>query len=996
MSTPQPSRISRRTPQRRRYLAAMVGAVLAPVAGAAPPPWIVDGGILDIPGEAFETRGESESVLLIRGGGGATARRAILETYGDSASAVEVRGAGSTFEMTGGTLETHGGGSAALWVQGTRRANVALRDVALVTEAGVARGAYFNQDGADGQFIRGSVTTTGNTSIGVLAENGGSFSLAGTQVLTTGKTSHGAEATGTDSSLRASKGATITTQGEGAAGVNIGAQAVATIADSTILTHGAYAPALAGQEQSGTVTVLNTSLTTTGDNARGVTTADGANMRLESTRIDTAGAGATGVDDRASSVVLIDGEVSTRGDRAYAVNARGGEYAGRNPLVSLTGTALKTAGISAHAVQALGGGEVRLIEATVTTTGATAHGIATSQGTVRADDTQVMTHGAGAYGAVVLGGGNLYVDGGSIGSEHTAVLRLRDPGTVRFAHGARLDGAEHGLIDVDAASSLPFTVVLDENAHAFGDIRTAGPFVPPAAGTHGPSLAISRGASWTGASTIVRDVTLDSGGTWNVTADSEIASLRHHGGTLAFAHAAAGTFQHLTIRGDYDGQDGLFVMNAHIGDDNSPADLIHVQGNASGSGRIAVTYVDGNGADTVDGIPLIRIDGRSDAVFRLQGRVATKIYEYFLRKGSVHAPNDGNWYLRSSREPDPIVDPAIEPPVTPTPENPDIDPPADVLPPPPPPPPETSRILRPEVGTYRANQTAALDMFQGGIGGGQDDERDDARQSVWARFDRRHTAFDIGDQLVTTSGSSELTLGADLIRGASDAEGYAGVMASTGRADTSARSRVTGYTAKGRARGSAGGLYAGIRTDNGTYVRGWTQYAHLSQRVEGVTLPMERYGSGNLSASIEAGRRWRRALNPDTDVYLEPQAQLTAMRLSGGAHREVNGTQVAPLHGSGATARLGLRGAARWHTPSGHTASPYFTASWLRRLGHLDATRLDDDAFSAGVPRNAYAVKLGLTFLRATRWRMWTDVETRFGANGYRRVTGSLGIRRIW
>jgi autotransporter family porin len=972
----------------------MVGAILAPVAGAAPPPWVVDGGSLEIPGEAFETRGESESVLLIRGGGGATARRSTLETYGGSASAVEVRGAGSTFEMNKGTLTTHGAGSAALWVQGTRRANVALRDVTLVTEAGVARGAYFNQEGADGQFIRGNVTTTGNTSIGVLAENGGSFSLAGTRVLTTGKTSHGAEATGADSSLRASKGANITTRGEGAAGINVGTQAVATIADSSILTHGAYAPALAGQEQSGTVTVLNTSLTTTGDNARGVTTADGANMRLESTRIHTAGAGATGVDDRASSVVLIDGEVSTRGDRAYAINARGGEYAGRSPLVSLTGTVLKTAGLSAHAVQALGGGEVRLIEATVTTTGATAHGIATSQGTVRADDTQVMTHGAGAYGAVVLDGGNLHVDGGAIGSEHTAVLRLRDPGTVRFAHGARLDGAGHGLIDVDPASSRPFTVVLDENAQAFGDIRFANPSSLPANGSHGPSLAISHGASWTGASTIVRDVSLSSGGTWNVTADSEIANLRHQGATLAFAPAVAGTFHQLTIRGDYDGQDGLFEMRAHLGGDGSPADLIHVQGNASGSGRVAVTYVDGDGADTVDGIPLIRIDGRSDTVFRLAGRVVTKSYDYFLHKGSVRAPNDGNWYLRSSREPDPIVDPAIQPPVTPTPENPDIDTSVDVLPPPPLP--ETSRILRPEVGAYRANQAAALDMFQGGSGGGQDDERDEARRSAWARFDRRHTAFDIGDQLVSTNGSSELTLGADLFRGASDAEGHVGVMASTGRADTSARSRITGYTAKGRARGSAGGIYAGIRTDNGTYVRGWTQYAHLSQRVEGVTLPSERYGSGNLSASLEAGRRWRRALNPDTDVYLEPQAQIIAMRLSGGAHREANGTQVAPLHGSGATARLGLRGAARWRTPSGHTASPFFKASWLRRLGHLDATRFDDNAFSAGVPRNAYAVTLGLTFLRATHWRMWTDVETRFGANGYRRVTGSLGIRRVW
>jgi autotransporter family porin len=975
----------------------VVGAILAPVAGATAPPWVVDGGTLDIPGEAFETRGESESVLLIRGAGGATARKATLETYGGSASAVEIRGPGSRFDMRGGALKTHGAGSAALWVQGTRRANVTLRDVTLVTDAGVARGAYFNQDGADGQFIRGHITTTGNTSIGVLAENGGSFSLAGTQVLTTGKTSHGAEASGADSSLRASKGALITTRGEGAAGITIGSQAVATIADSSIRTEGAYATALAGQEQSGTVTVLDTSLATTGDNARGVTAADGANMRLEGTRITTAGDGAAGVDNRASSIVLIDGEITTRGDRAYGVHAQGGEYAGRMPLVSLTGTTLTTAGTSAHAVQALRGGEVRLIEATIDTTGAAAHGIATAQGTVRTDDTQIMAHGAGAYGAAVMTGGNLYVDGGTIGSEQAAVLHLRDPDVVRVAHGARLEGGEHGLIDVDPASSRPFTVFLDENAQAFGDIRRAGASAFAAGEPGGLSLAISRRASWTGATTVLRNLTLTDGGTWNLTNNSEIETLRNDGGTLAFAPAATDTFLRLTVRGDYQGQNGLFVMRARLGDDGSPADLIHIQGHASGTGRIAVASLGGVGADTIDGIPLIRVDGRSDAVFRLDGRAVASAYEYFLHKGSTRQPGDGTWYLRSSREPDPVVEPvvepAIEPPVTPSPEDPAIDPPTDIVPPPRP---QASRILRPEVGTYRANQAAVLDMFQGGPGGGTDDEREEARRRVWARFDRRHTAFDVADQLHATSGASELTLGADLLHGASDAEGYAGVMASVGRADTSARSRLTGYAAKGRTHGAAGGLYAGIRIDNGAYVRGWTQYAHVSQRVEGNALAMERYGSGNLSASIEAGRRWRRALNRDTDVYLEPQAQVTAMRLSGGEHREAQGTQVAPLHGSGATARLGLRGAARWRTPAGHTALPYFTASWLRRLGHLDATRFDADAFSAGVPRNAYALKLGLTFLRSTQWRMWTDVETRFGAHGYRRVTGSLGLRRVW
>jgi autotransporter family porin len=328
----------------------------------------------------------------------------------------------------------------------------------------------------------------------------------------------------------------------------------------------------------------------------------------------------------------------------------------------------------------------------------------------------------------------------------------------------------------------------------------------------------------------------------------------------------------------------------------------------------------------------------------------------------------------------------IDPPVTPETPDPESDPdPVVVLP----------RVLRPEVGAYRANQTAALEMFQGGPGAGEDDERDGARQTVWARFDRRHTTFDIGKQLTTTSSSNELTLGADLFRDP-DSEAHLGVMAAVGRADTRGTSLLTHYAAKGRVRGAAAGVYGGFRGDDGTYVRGWTQYAHVNQRVEGDALAAERYGTGMLTASMEAGHRWRHALSRETDMYIEPQAQILTTRLRGGAHREANGSRVSPLHGSGTHARLGVRTAARWNTPNGHVASPYFAANWIRRLGRLDATAFNAESFDAGVPRNSYGLKLGVAFMRSSGWRLWTDVETRFGAHRYRRVTGSIGIRKAW
>jgi autotransporter family porin len=305
-------------------------------------------------------------------------------------------------------------------------------------------------------------------------------------------------------------------------------------------------------------------------------------------------------------------------------------------------------------------------------------------------------------------------------------------------------------------------------------------------------------------------------------------------------------------------------------------------------------------------------------------------------------------------------------------------------------------VLRPETGAYRANQAAALDMFQGGPGAGRDDEPEHARGSAWARFERRHTAFDIGSQVTTTTSTHELTIGSDLLQGGGDVDGHFGIMAAMGQSDTRGTSLISRYSARGRVKGAAAGVYGGLRTAGGTYLRGWTQYAHFNQRVEGQALPSERYGSGALTTSVEAGHRWRRALNRDTDIYLEPQAQLVATRLRGGTHTEANGTRIAPRHASGSTARLGLRAASRWQTPRGHVASPYVAGSWLRRLGRLDATRFDDTPFTSGVPRNAYALKLGLSVVRNDGWRLWGDVETRFGVQRYRRVAGTVGVRKTW
>ncbi|MCK7596206.1 autotransporter outer membrane beta-barrel domain-containing protein [Microbulbifer sp. CAU 1566] len=112
--------------------------------------------------------------------------------------------------------------------------------------------------------------------------------------------------------------------------------------------------------------------------------------------------------------------------------------------------------------------------------------------------------------------------------------------------------------------------------------------------------------------------------------------------------------------GDYTGRDGRLWIDTELGSDNSPTDLLNIEGDARGHTSVRVYNRNGTGAQTSgDGIQIITISGNSPRdAFALDGeyigqdgRRATVggAYGYTLHHGglSESSINDGNWYLRS-------------------------------------------------------------------------------------------------------------------------------------------------------------------------------------------------------------------------------------------------------------------------------------------------------------------------------------------------------------
>ena len=183
---------------------------------------------------------------------------------------------------------------------------------------------------------------------------------------------------------------------------------------------------------------------------------------------------------------------------------------------------------------------------------------------------------------------------------------------------------------------------------------------------------LSNNSVWTGAALVgdndrvLNSLALDETSRWTVNDDSTIQSLLNKG-AVEFA-ALPGKFKSLTILDDYHNDGGRFILTSQLGLDNSPTDTLIFKKDVSGDIELGVTNVDGTGAQTVEGIPIVFIEGTSTAIFTLDGdyehegeqAVVGGAFAYKLRHGSTSDPDDGNLYLRSVRykdDPDPDPDP---------------------------------------------------------------------------------------------------------------------------------------------------------------------------------------------------------------------------------------------------------------------------------------------------------------------------------------------------
>ena len=685
------------------------------------------------------------------------------------------------------------------------------------------------------------------------------------------------------------------------------------------------------------------------------------------------------------------------GNRAHIVTTGSGSEGLRTgqsgSLIRLGDDAtIETLGDSSTGIYAASSSTTELgNNATITVNGASAHGVYATNSTVNLGNNAAINVNSASKAASY--------------SKAPRGLYAISRGSINLAGGATIAMAGDNSSESYAISTETGGIVDGSAGGRFrvnGDIHAAGATAATSTLSQQNStitLNMTDNSLWNGASYIT-STTAGTGvisvqmrdATWNMTHSSTLTDLTlNSGATVNFNHVDGEPWQTLTINEDYVGNGGKLVLNTVLNGDGSETDMLKVLGNTSGNTFVAVNNIGGTGAQTLEGIEIINVAGNSDGTFEKASRIVAGAYDYNV------VQKDKNWYLTSYIQPkdqEPPVDPD---PVIPEPEEPT-------------PQPVTEHQIRPEAGSYLANNSAANTLFMTRLHDRLGETQytnmltgEKKVTSLWMRNVGGHARFKDGSgQLKTQSNSYVLQLGGDLAQWSRDGldRWHIGSMAGYANGQSRTQSSATGYHSRGEVSGYSVGLYgtwyANDIDKSGTYVDTWALYNWFDNKVMGQDQAAEKYKSKGITASVEAGYSVKLGASERNSYWLQPKAQAVWMGVQADDHREANGTRVKDNASGNLLTRLGVRAYIKDHNAIDNGQSrefqPFVEANWIHNT-QAASVKMDNVSNDMRGTKHIGELKVGVEGQITPRLQVWSNVAQQVGDKGYSDTRGMLGVK---
>jgi len=428
---------------------------------------------------------------------------------------------------------------------------------------------------------------------------------------------------------------------------------------------------------------------------------------------------------------------------------------------------------------------------------------------------------------------------------------------------------------------------------------------------------------------------------------------------------------HLTVKGDYQGNDGVLRLNSVLAGDDAASDrLVVSQGAISGSTRLLVNNLGGAGAATPqNGIQVVEArDGATSSAtaFTQTQTLSAGAYDYRLFKGGVTAGSENSWFLRSTlvaapaptavpptpgtpgenpgTPTTPVVKPALTPPVAaPAPGQAELPAPVAGV---------STPLYRPEVPVYAAAPRGAALIARQALGTFHQRQGDqqllDGQGGVPAAWGQAYGGALRQQWSGTVSPSLDgdlygFKVGQDLYARVSD-NGYrqqVGVYVSHSRLDADVKGFALAVDDRSvgdlKLDGDSVGAYWTLVGPQGGYLDSVLQYTDLDGRARSLRGDKLNINGHAWTASVEAGypislsERWT----------LEPQAQLIAQKVSlDSANDSVS--QVTYDAQVELTGRLGVRLEGNFTGSGARLLQPYAQVNLWHGDGGRDTLTFDD------------------------------------------------------
>ncbi|MEM4989722.1 pertactin-like passenger domain-containing protein, partial [Collimonas sp. H4R21] len=577
---------------------------------------------------------------------------AIQASGGAGIPAVGIHGYGINIVMNGGSIVASNNGAGVMVSDGYTE----LNNVDISADAGGVAISGGNVGTPTDTVINGSrIISNGGSglSISSLGVESVRTVVNDTQIVSTGPNGIGVVVGGAKNTLQLSN-STISTAGTGSSGIQVGGGAVGTaqvtLSNTDIVTTGDQADGVRASQG----TILQTSggsIQTYGANANGVYlnasyTGVGVSASMNGTAIATHGTGASGLFVSQSDMLFANASITTGGDDAPAVWAASGNTTillGQDDVISTQG--VNSDGLRSGNPLTGEAGTLTLQGGTVRVSGDAASGVQVHAGaSATLLDTSVQSSGANGSALSMVGGN---------GAAATAQI---SNSTLHSTQGAAIQvgGANGGQVAIDllngtqvssgigvflnAAAGTQTTFSMNNQVKASGDIIANGNAIV--------DVSLEDQSLWSGMTSTVRNMSVDSRSEWQMTDSSVVQNLNlSNAGLISFIAPVAGSYHTLTVQGDITGQNGVVALNTVLNEGgalaNQHTDRLLVEGNATGTTLIEVKPT-GSGAPTDlrqngqvnadEGISIVQVGGDSHAgAFALKGGyVAAGPWQYTL------------------------------------------------------------------------------------------------------------------------------------------------------------------------------------------------------------------------------------------------------------------------------------------------------------------------------------------------------------------------------